>query len=70
MSTDTNHVASDSLAILRDGDAICFEPVYLDADNATLVKTGGAWRAVGELKNFERYEKRPTKKSVQHGNWR
>lgn len=62
MSIDTNYIESDSLAILREGNAISFAPVYLDADNTPFVKIDGAWRAVSELENFERYEKRRKKK--------
>ena len=44
-----NLVESDSVAILRTGNAISNLPVYLDADNTPFVKMDGVWRAVGEL---------------------
>lgn len=57
-----NLVENDSVAILRTGNATSNLPVYLDADNTPFVKMDGVWRAVGELRNFERYEKRRKKK--------
>ena len=37
MTIGRNYVESDSLAILRDGNAISFVPVYLDADDTPFV---------------------------------
>ena len=57
-----NLVESDSVAILRSGNAISKLPVCLDAHNTPFVEMDAVWRAVGELQNFERYEKRRNKK--------
>lgn len=59
---NVNLAETDSLAILLNGNAVSYLPVYLGADNEPFVKVGSVWRAVSELPNFERYAKRRKKK--------
>ena len=47
---------------IRRANSLSWLPVFLNEANEPFVKVGGVWRAVSELENFQRCEKRRRKR--------